>query len=169
MKGIQMSNINLYQNCYKKDKKEACFDENKELSRTLLEQLRNYYKRNVVKHIAHDLNINVNTVRNWIYRNTGLRACDLLMLLDQYVCIQDFLGFKKVTTGQKITGKKDRKELCEKIINLLSDNPEMTIKELAQILKTTAKTIEWSLYLLIRNKRIKRIGATKGGKWLVRM
>lgn len=162
-----MSNTNLCQNCHKKVLNELYFDGNKELSRTLLEQLQNHYKNNVVKHLAHELNISVDTVRNWIYRGTGLKAYDLLLLLNHYACIRDFLGFKKIFSAQKITGKNNRKEMCKKMLDLLINNPEMTINELAYSLKITPKTVEWMLYTLVQRKRIERVGSTKKGKWIV--
>jgi len=163
-----MSNIKKHQKWCKNKLEVVVFSDNKEFSQILLEQLRSYYESNVSKHVAHDLNISLYTVRNWFYKSTGLKAYDLLLLLDNYECVRDLLGFKKIVVNQRLTGKKNRREIRKKILELLSLNPKMTMNELALALEITPKSAEWRLYQLVKEKRIERTGATKNGMWLVR-
>lgn len=163
-----MSNIKKHQNWYKKELNIVVYTDNNELSAAVKERLTEHFPRNASKHIAHDLDLNLYTVRNWFNKNTGLKAYDLLKLLDNYDFIRNFLGFRKFIPTNRITGKKNREEIRKKIINLLSKNPEMTMNDLALELKITPKSVEWRLCQLVKERRIRRIGATKNGKWLVR-
>lgn len=92
----------------------------------------------------------------------------MLKLLDNYEFIQDFLGFRKVVLNNRLTGKKNREEIRKKILDLLANNPKMTMNELALALEITPKSVEWRLYQLVKEKKIERTGATKNGLWLVR-
>lgn len=163
-----MSNIKKHQKWYKKELEVIVFTNNDELSQALKNQLTEHYKRNVSKHVAHDLELNLYTVRNWFNKNTGLKAYDLLKLLDNYEFIRDFLGFRKVVLNKRLTGKKNREEIRKKILDLLVNNPKMTMNELALALEITPKSVEWRLYQLVQEKKIERTGATKNGLWLVR-
>ena len=163
-----MSNIKKHQKWYKKELEVIVFTNNEELSQALKNQLTEHYKRNVSKHVAHDLELNLYTVRNWFNKNTGLKAYDLLKLLDNYEFIQDFLGFRKVVLNNRLTGKKNREEIRKKILDLLANNPKMTMNELALALEITPKSVEWRLYQLVKEKKIERTGATKNGLWWVR-
>lgn len=163
-----MSNAKIRQKWHKDELEVVVFSNNQELSKILLEQLHNYYKHNVSKHIAYDLNMNLYRVRNWFYKETGLKAYDLLKLLENYECVRDLLGFRKVVINKRLTGKKNREEIRKKILDLLSENPKMTMNELALALEVTPKSVEWRLYRLVKEKRIERRGATKNGMWFVR-
>ncbi len=163
-----MSNIKKHQNWYKKELDVVVFSNNKELSEALKEQLIEHYKHNVSKHVAHDLDLNLYTVRNWFNKKTGLKAYDLLKLLDNYEFVREMLGFKKITINNRLTGKKNRNEVRKKLLQLLSENPKLTIKEVALALEITPKSAEWRIYQLVKEKKIHRMGATKNGKWLVR-
>lgn len=44
----------------------------------------------------------------------------------------------------------------------------MTMNELAIALEITPKSVEWKLYQLVKEKKIKRLGATKKGQWVVK-
>ena len=92
----------------------------------------------------------------------------MLKLLDNYEFIRDFLGFRKVVLNKRLTGKKNREEIRKKILDLLVNNPKMTMNELALALEITPKSVEWRLYQLVQEKKIERTGATKNGLWLVR-
>lgn len=97
-----------------------------------------------------------------------MKAYDLLKLLENYDFIRDFLGFRKIIPNNRITGKKNREEIRKKILDLLSNNPKMTMNELALALEITPKSVEWRLYQLVKEKKVARIGAAKNGMWLVR-
>lgn len=91
-----------------------------------------------------------------------------LTLNNHYECIRSFLGFRKILNNQLLSGKKNREEIRKKILKLLSDNPHMTMNELAIALEITPKSVEWKLYQLVKEKKIKRLGATKKGQWVVK-
>ena len=73
-------------------------------------------------------------------------------------------------TGKKTrkkTGKKIREKTREKIIDLISENPKVTIRELAYKIGISEKGIEWQLNTLKQSGHIKRAGPDKGGHWQV--
>lgn len=168
MKGYKMSNTKKHQKWCKKTLDVIVFTNNWDLSEALKRMLAEHYRRNVSKHVAHDLSLNLYTVRNWYNKGTGLKAYDLLKLLENYDFIRNFLGFRKIIPNNQITGKKNREEIRKKILDLLSNNPKMTMNELALALEITPKSVEWRLYQLVKEKKVVRIGAAKNGMWLVR-
>lgn len=54
------------------------------------------------------------------------------------------------------------------ILRLLTENPELTARALAEILGISARTVERHLQGLQAKGRLIRIGAKKGGSWLVK-
>ena len=70
-----MSRKIMWQICHKKSK-------NKLLTRYIVEELRR--NRLTVKQVALDLKIDTERVRNWYYRNTGMTASDLFLLMQCY-------------------------------------------------------------------------------------
>ena len=52
-----------------------------------------------------------------------------------------------------------------KIIALIADNNQISIRELSEKLGVTSKTIQRDLDLLKEKNIIRRIGADKGGHW----
>lgn len=162
-----MSNANLRQKWYKTKSAKIVYADNKELSQAVLELLKKHYKSNAYKKIAKYLDLNLYNVRNWFYKGTGLSAFELLRIMDNYYFIRLALGYYKVTNNDTLAGKKYRKEIRQKILELLKENPKMTIYELAVKLETTPKSVEWQISKLVLEKKIVRIGATKNGMWLV--
>ena len=77
-----MSSENLWQICHKKHLTNKCFSE----------QLVLILKDNglTTKQVAGDLGIYTERVRNWYYKNTGMVAYDLLLLLKKYDFIRRF-------------------------------------------------------------------------------
>ena len=103
-----MSNTKKHQKWCKKTLDVIVFTNNGDLSEALKKMLAEHYRRNVSKHVAHDLSLNLYTVRNWYNKGTGLKAYDLLKLLENYDFIRDFLGFRKIIPNNRISGKKNR-------------------------------------------------------------
>lgn len=62
---------------------------------------------------------------------------------------------------------KGREKSREKILNLISENPNITISELAETTSLSSKTIEKHIKNLKADNKIKRVGADKGGHWEV--
>jgi ATP-dependent DNA helicase RecG len=55
----------------------------------------------------------------------------------------------------------------EKILELIKDDPEITIRELAFIVGVSDRSIERNLQKLQKDNLLKRVGADKGGRWEV--
>lgn len=53
----------------------------------------------------------------------------------------------------------------EKILNIISKNSDITMFELAQLLKLSPKTIEKHIKILKEENKIKRVGTRKEGYW----
>lgn len=60
---------------------------------------------------------------------------------------------------------KTREKTREKILELISSNPQITQNELADNLGITAKGVEWQLKKLKDEGVLKRVGGAKGGHW----
>ena len=162
-----MSNANLHQKWCKMKQAKVVFKNNQELSDFVLKQLKEHYKSNVYKKVSSDLELNLYNVRNWFQKATGLSAFELLRIMDNYYFIRLSLGYYKVVSNDVITGKKNRKEIKQKILEMLLENPKMTMQELAEKLEATPKSIEWHINQLVKEKKIVHLGATKKGIWLV--
>lgn len=75
---------------------------------------------------------------------------------------------RKVGTGEKtseISGQKSSQKSEQKIIDLISQNPEITIDELMQKLDFSASGIKKIIKKLKESGRLKRVGPDKGGHW----
>ena len=55
----------------------------------------------------------------------------------------------------------------EKILVLITANPQITQKELMDQTGLTRRGVEWNLRKLKDERRIKRVGPDKGGHWEV--
>ncbi len=78
------------------------------------------------------------------------------------------------SSGEKAKGEtrvktrvKTRGETREKILKLISGNPQITIPQLADKIGITIKGIEWQINRLKKDGLLKRVGPSKGGKWEV--
>ena len=63
------------------------------------------------------------------------------------------------------TGVKTGVKAIDSILLLLSDNPKMTLAEIASILDRSVSAIEQATKKLEEEGRLKRIGSKKGGHW----
>lgn len=54
-----------------------------------------------------------------------------------------------------------------KILSAVSQNPDVTIPQLAQLIDVTSRSIKRNLKRLQEQDRIQRVGPDKGGKWEV--
>jgi ATP-dependent DNA helicase RecG len=87
--------------------------------------------------------------------------------------IIEFNKTKKITSGKTsgmvsgmVSGKTSGKT-SEKILQLISQNQEITIPELARIFKISERSVERNLSRLQKNQKLKRVGGAKGGKWQI--
>ncbi|KAB2891385.1 MAG: hypothetical protein F9K32_04475 [Desulfobulbaceae bacterium] len=91
-----MSREILWQICHKTEV------DNREFSEILVKMIRD--ERISTKQIARDLNIPTERARNWFYRNTGMTALDLMMMMHRYEFIRQAIEYsfsnKTNQTGQ---------------------------------------------------------------------
>jgi len=69
-------------------------------------------------------------------------------------------------TTQKTRGK-TREKTREKILNLIREQPEITTRELAEVIAISTKGVEWQISKLKKENLLKRIGSDKSGHWEV--
>ena len=55
-----------------------------------------------------------------------------------------------------------------KIIEMISENANITIPEIAAVLEVTERTVERAINKLKTENKIERIGAKKGGYWQIK-
>ena len=55
----------------------------------------------------------------------------------------------------------------EKIISLMAARPQITTKEIIMEAGLTRRGVEWNIARLKEQRRIKRIGPDRGGRWEV--
>lgn len=65
------------------------------------------------------------------------------------------------------TREKTRGKTRGKIIEIIKNNPSVTIHEMATITGITIKGIEWQIAKLKQKGIIKRVGPAKGGHWVI--
>ena len=74
-------------------------------------------------------------------------------------------------TTQKTTQKTNMIKLNKnqlKIVDLMCNNPNIIISEMAKILNITVDGVKYNLRKLTQNNIIERIGPDKGGYWNVK-
>lgn len=71
-----MSTMNLWQICHKKD------FSNSDLTRYIVRLLRGHDI--ATKQAARELDMPVERIRNWYYKDTGMTALDLLRIIEKY-------------------------------------------------------------------------------------
>lgn len=69
--------------------------------------------------------------------------------------------FRRIKTDETV--EKTR----EKIVQLISENPTITIEEMAVIIDITSKGVEYNIDKLKKEGILKRVGPAKGGHWVV--
>lgn len=55
-----------------------------------------------------------------------------------------------------------------KIVQMMKDNPEITLDEIASKLELSKRAIEKQVQKLRESKKIERFGGDNGGKWIVK-
>ena len=68
----------------------------------------------------------------------------------------------------KVVTEKTSEKTSEKILDLMRDNPQVTILDIAEAIGRTTRAIEMQVAKLKSNGLIERIGPDKGGHWVVR-
>gem|GEM_PF-5427712 len=57
----------------------------------------------------------------------------------------------------------------EKILAIIKETPEITIKELAELTELTVKGIEWNIEQLKAKGLLERVGSDKEGYWKIKI
>jgi len=65
------------------------------------------------------------------------------------------------------TREKTVEKTREKIINLMRENPHITVKEIVRETGLSRRGVEWNISKLKKKNTIKRIGPARGGHWEV--
>lgn len=92
------------------------------------------------------------------------------MLDALYQALRDALAINATTMSEKMSAKlseKPTRSAVEQIIALLQQHSSMTIKELAQELTLSTRTIERHLKHLQEQGRLRRVGSARKGEWAV--
>ena len=97
----------------------------------------------------------------------GLKKPDFIQESDFRTILYRPVSEKTKIEGKKDTGKESSEKSSEKILNLINDNPAITIEELSALLKITTRAIEKNLSKLKAKGIIERVGPDKGGYWKV--
>ena len=79
------------------------------------------------------------------------------------------ITYFRPTLGQKIGQKIGQKELStrERLVSLITENPQITRKDLAEKLNVPSSTIQFHIEKLKSEGRIERVGGARGGHWEV--
>ena len=74
---------------------------------------------------------------------------------------------KKTTlkSSEETTLKTSKEKTTQKIINLMTKNPDISIEQLASLCSLTRDGINWQIRKLKESGKIRRVGPDKGGHW----
>ncbi|MFA6010603.1 MAG: ATP-binding protein [Desulfobacteraceae bacterium] len=75
--------------------------------------------------------------------------------------VKDRVGTRGETRGET------RVETRGEILGLIEKNPQITAPELAESLDISIKGVEWQISQLKKDGLLKRVGPTKGGRWVI--
>ncbi len=67
--------------------------------------------------------------------------------------------------GSRKSSRKSSQKSLEKIINLMKENQEVTIAELARIIGISDRAIKKNISLLKLKGKIRRVGSDRAGHW----
>ena len=80
------------------------------------------------------------------------------------VVINDASAIDETTTKTSI---KTSIKTSTKVLDVIRENPQSTIKQIAEVLQITPQGVRWHLERLKDQNIIKRDGGRKGGKWTI--
>ena len=67
----------------------------------------------------------------------------------------------------KETSKETNKETSERIMDIMRETPEISVKEIAQILYISVGDVRYHINKMKESGLIEHIGSTKKGKWII--
>lgn len=84
----------------------------------------------------------------------------------EYIHLSISENYDSLKTVEKTTQKNTQKT-TQKIIEIISKNPHITRKEMAEIIGITEDGIKYHLNIMQKIGLIKRVGPKKGGYWQI--
>ncbi len=76
-------------------------------------------------------------------------------------------GKKGYQEGYQKSSQEGYQKSSQKILSLLINNPQITIRELSQLLTISGTAIKKHLFNLKKDGKLRRVGPKKGGHWEV--
>ncbi len=76
-------------------------------------------------------------------------------------------GHWEVIKGSEISSVMGSEKSSEKILTILTDNAQLSARELAVKLEISSRAVEKLITSLKKQGRLRRVGTTKGGHWEV--
>ena len=70
--------------------------------------------------------------------------------------------------NSKENNKENSKEIADKIVAVLRERPEVSIKEISKILEISTGSVRHHMEKLKKKNMIEHIGSTKKGKWIIK-
>ena len=132
-----------------------------ETNNDLFEQNSQYFRNALVRANYQNLEKDIPYTMEYLNRFFG----NLLLGENNILDSKEMRIPEKTTqkTAQKTTQKTEK--TTQKILDIIKNNPQVTRKELAELVGITADGIKWNLEKLKKTGKIRRIGPDKGGKW----
>lgn len=128
--------------------------------------LKNYYKTNASQWVHKETLIPIERLRGFFYKKTQLKAFDLMLILYTYDFIRDSVGLGRIDGEFSRCGNKLREKSLENVFLILKNNPTWTFDDIAKVLKTSSRSIEYEINKLKKMRLLKRTGGRKYGKWV---
>ena len=140
-----------------------------ETNNDMFEAHAKYFRNALVRANYQNLEMNVPYTMEYLNNFFGnLLLGEHHVLSNEIMQIKDFSTAQKKgqTTTQKTT-QKNTSSTTQKILQILSENPKSSRKELALKTGLSEDGIKWNLDKLKKENKIRRIGPDKGGHWEV--
>lgn len=77
-------------------------------------------------------------------------------------------GVADLTVGPSETDKETNKEIADKMIDIMKETPEISVKEIADILNISVGGVRYHINKMKKSGIIEHQGATKKGMWVVK-
>jgi hypothetical protein len=128
--------------------------------------LDNTGQRHKASTIASDLDLPLARVKNWIYKDTGMTAHDLMRILWNYDFVRDFLHLAPKWIDVKNRGNKTGNKFGQILHLYIKEHTDESIYQMANHLKVPIGKIKYHITRLKVRGQIGRAGARKNGVWV---
>lgn len=165
-----MSNTNRHPNWLNINGDINAIKNNKDLTKSITKLLYYEFPKNTYKSVANTLDISLYVVRHWFQGHTNISAIYLYKMVINFKIIRDFLGIclipEKIPDNLR---KENRERNFKKVLEMLKGDPKLSMREISIQLNLSPKKVEY-IFLKLKDREIlKRVGATKNGKWDLKM